>query len=600
VSFNFKNNHTYTLVEGDDHQVQMQVMDENIKFERKSGNAWKPVAGRLVWNGAKDGASFVPDEMLEVNTTYRWKIRATGYEYDGGKLKGSPIPEDTTHQFSTGKSKPDQIPWSKVTSTFPYPRQRYHAPAAGIYSESGHITLSKDGLGYLLEVPPPSGMIRKNVARFTELETGKRIETPLTYEGGKFWFEMPYDQLKKQMIYRIELLRIFKPIKLDLDLAAAPTGPSVQGYVQKINQMKVHKNKLSGENASNKGIEKKLLGGLYFKTSKYATNEAKMNALKVKKTGASSLMFDIESGIMGFEDCPVLLLNCDEGFDAYDLKGYDLNPNDDDTKTQPEPPLFTFETDPGAWLQDKRTAFWENMGGSKPGKWDLGNIRPAEVSHLDRWAKNPNKYEDDWNYPAQEYLPAPLYRTVVAGNRQLKYFGTPEIAKESEMHGFRWDKDLETDLRNKGYLAANEGFMKPAPPLSNTEIAAAKAKGKQQQQQEEEDDGIFDLAGLGGGSGSSGGIKDPGFGLAGNASDKQYFAVVDYRPWLANADWEAIKMMYMYYAINKWENSKPGYITEIRDYLKGKGMPGKLPKGSYSVGMKIHGSYPKTLNYQIK
>jgi hypothetical protein len=119
--------------------------------------------------------------------------------------------------------------------------------------------------------------------------------------------------------------------------------------------------------------------------------------------------------------------------------------------------------------------------------------------------------------------------------------------------------------------------MKPAPPLSNTEIAAAKAKGKQQQQQEEEDDGIFDLAGLGGGSGSSGGIKDPGFGLAANASDKQYFAVVDYRPWLANADWEAIKMMYMYYAINKWENSKPGYITEIRDYLEDKGMPGKLP-----------------------
>ena len=102
------------------------------------------------------------------------------------------------------------------------------------------------------------------------------------------------------------------------------------------------------------------------------------------------------------------------------------------------------------------------------------------------------------------------------------------------------------------------------------------------------------------GSGSGGGIKNQGFGLAGVAADKQYFAVVDYRPWLANADWEAIKMMYMYYAINKWENSKPGYVTEIRDYLNSKGKPGKLPKGSYSVAMKINGSYPIKLNYQIK
>lgn len=602
VSFNFRNNHTYTLVEGDDHQVKMQVLNENVKFERKSGNNWIPVEGKLVWNGEKNGASFIPNQMLEVNTTYRWKIIAKGYEYNNGNLQQGPVSEDTTHQFTTAKTKPDFIPWKEVVSSLPYPRQRFHAPAANTYGEHGNIEMSKSGMGYVLEAPAPAGMIRKNVARFTELETGKRIETPLTYEGDRFWFEMPYDQLSKQQIYRIDLLRIFAPIKKDFDLAAASSGPSVQGWSQKINQLKVQKTKLAGENASSKGIEKKLLGGLYFRTSKYSTLESKLNALKVKKTAAASLMFDIENGIIGFEDCPVILINSDEGFDGYDLKGYDLNPNDDDSNAKPEPPILSFESNPGSWLEEKREKFWTNLGGYSEGKWNLYNIRPAESNHLDRWAKTHNKFNEEWPYPIQGYLPAPLYRTVLAGGKQLHYFGTPEIVSDSELHGFRWDKELETELRNGGYLAGNEGFMKPAPPLSNAEIAAAKAKGKQfqQQQAEEEDDSILDLAGLGGNGGNGGGIQNPGLGLAAFSADKQYFAVVDYRPWLANADWEAIKMMYMYYAIDKWENSKPGYITEIRDCLKNKGMPGKLPKGNYSVDMKIFGTYPKTLNYQVK
>lgn len=608
ISFNFKNFHTYNLVDGSNHEVLMQVHDSNIKFERQDGNTWKPVPGKIVWNTNGKAAKFVPDGMLENNTTYRWKVKALGYEYKDGKLSVGPVEEDTTHQFKTSKTPPDKIRWKDVVSTFPYPRQRFHAAST---SNAGYVELSKEASPAMLEEifqkAPPPGMRRRVVARVTELATGKKMETPLDYFNGSFIFDMPYDQMKAQTIYKLELLRIFEPIMSTYDLASSPSGPEVTGLAQHINELTAHKTKLSGLSKSDKGQVHRILSGLYFKTSKYGSMDNKLNSIKVKKTGAAQQNYDVVNGIYGWEDCPVVLIGCDEGFDGYDLKGYNLNTDigfQDPNKI--EPPLFTFEiSEPGQWLVDQRTKFFDHFGGSKQGKWDVYYCKPLEESHLDRWLPQP-KNDYDYPYPTPGLTPAPIFRTTMTGGGKLNFFGTPSLVMglndRIEMHEAEWSKDLEQTLRNRGYLAANEGFMKPAPPLSNAEIQSAIAQGKQfQENQEEDDDGLLDIALAGGGnSGKPGNALNPGLGLAGIASDKQYFAIVDYRPWLANADWEFIKMMANYFAAEKWEGSHPEWLPEVYNFLEAKGKPGKLPAGTYSFNVRANKAMIRILNYQVK
>ncbi len=607
ISFNFKNFHTYTLVEGDDQEVIMQVFDDNIKFERKEGNAWKPVPGKIVWNSNGKAVKFVPDGMLENNATYRWKVKALGYEYNNGKLTYGPIAEDTTHQFVTTKTAPDKIAWKNVLSTFPYPRQRFHA--ANI-SNSGYVEMSKEPLPSMLQEifqkAPPTGMKRRVVARVTELSTGNKYETTLEFVNGLFLFDMPYDKMKPQMIYRLDLLRIFEPLQASFDLASSPSGPDVQGIQQHIHQLTLQKTKLTGKSKSEKGQVHKIIGGIYFKTSKYASMESKMYSFSVKKTGAFGQVFDVENGIFGAEDCPVVLLGCGEGFDAYELKGYNLNTDggyEDPKKV--EPPLFTFfSSDPGQWLVDQRKKYFDYLGGSKPGKWDVSNYKPLEKSHLDRWLPQPTMGNDKWPYPSPSYTPEPIYRSTLNANKKMNFFCSPvQYQIEGfgpELHGITWKKEVEDELRQRGFLNGTEGFVKPAPPLSNAEINTAKAQGQQAQQNDDDDGSILDLAGLGGGSGGAGISLNQGLGLAGIAQDKQYFAVVDYRPWLANADWEFIKMIANFYAAQVWENSHPEYLPEVRDCLEGKGRPGKMPKGNYTLNVQSQGSGLRVINYTIK
>jgi hypothetical protein len=599
VVFNFRNNHTYTLVEGESHQAKMQVKEDGIAFERKEGNAWKPVPGKLVWNGEKSAARFIPGEMLSNNTTYRLRVKATGYEYKGGKLSSSAV-EDTSHVFTTTKTPPNKIDWKNVVSTYPYPRQRFHT-ANGV-TQKGYVEMSKEPsqamLDEIFQKAPPTGMKRRVVARITEVATNQKFEMPLVYANGLFIFDMPYDQMKKQAIYRLDLLRLFEPLQASFDLAAAPGGPSVQSYQQKVHQMTLQKNKLAEASKSSKGQVHKIFGGLYFRTSKYVSMDHKVSNTKVKKTGAYKQIYDVENGIFGAEDCPVILIGNDEGFDGYELQGYDLNAPGNEDPNKIEAPMFTFSVNvPGPWLDEQRTKFWTNMGGAPQGaKWSLYNIRPSESSHLDRWTKDPDQSNGSglakWNYPVQYYTPEPIYRNTLNGGRKMNFFGTPSlVSQKNALLGATWEKSVENELRQRGFLNAQEGFMKPAPPLSNAEINAAKAQG-QQQGQADDDISIFDFANPnGGGKGGGIGNQQAGLGLAAFPPDKQYFAVVDYRPWLANAEWECIKMLYMQWAVHAWEKSKPSYVTEARNYLESKGKPGKLPKGDYPFEMLFNNGF---------
>lgn len=603
VSFNFERDRVYTLVEGEDHEVYMKVPDGNIKFERKEGNAWKPVAGKLVWNASKNAVKFVADEMFTSNTTYRWKVKATGYELNNGKPLNEPVTEDTTHVFTTTTTPPDKIAWKNVVSTFPYPRQRFHA--ANVIG-SGYVEMkseaSQELLNEIFHKAPPSGMVRKVVARVTELSTKKHYDVPLEYFNGRFVFSMPYDQMKPQTIYRIDLLRLFIPIMPDLDLAAADSGPKVLSIQQKLHQMTVNKTKLSGASSSKKEQRHKIIGGLYFRTSKYSTMDGKLSAINVKKTGSARHFFDVENGIFSSVECPVILLGCDEGFDGYDLKGYNLNadPNYEDENLM-DPPLFTFETpEAGEWMADQQSKYWDFRGSwTAPGNINVSALCPIESNHLDRWTNAPDKHGFDWDYPSSSNTPKPIYRTTLKGGRKLHFFATP-LTVTPELHGATWSKDVETELRADGTLKGNEAFMKPMPPLSNAEINSAIAQGNQANESDDDNGSILDFSMGGGNTGGGIGQQMPGLGLAGVSADKQYFAVMDYRPWLANADWEFIKMMIMYYAVKKYEDSHPGKIPVVRDYIQAKPMPGTLPKGTYTLSAKANDTGVRVLQYQLK
>lgn len=610
VSFNFQNEKLYTLVEGDDRQVMMQVKNADIAFERKDGNAWKPVAGKIVWASNGKAVKFVPDMMLSSNTTYRLKLKAMGKEWDNGKLKGSPVVEDTVLQFVTSKTPPDKIAWKNVVSSYPYPRQRFHAATV---TSRGYIEMSKMPdpamVNEIFHKPPPSGMTRKVVARVTDVAGNKHWDMPLELNDKYFTFDLPYDEMKPKTIYRIDLLRIFNPMQAsnNIKLAGANEGPAVESMSEKIFNMTLQKTKLVSASASAKGQIHKIIGGLYFQTSKYASLESKLSAVKVKKTGSVKQSFDVENGIWSSVECPVILINCDEGFDAYDLKGFNLNtdPNYEDENLI-DPPLFTFVTpEPGQWLADQYSKYWDYRGSwTAPGNINVSALCPKEEWHYDRWTDAPVKpgFGSDWQYPIPFFTPEPITRTTLKGNRKMHFFCTPTFISglfdDDELHGITWSKEVESELRQDGTLKANEGFLKPAPPLSAAEINAALAKGNQPPA-DDDDHSILDLAGVGGGN-SGGGIGNsmPNLGLAGFSSDKQYFAVVDYRPWLANADWEFIKMMIMYYAVKKYENNQPGKVPVVRNYLQAKGMPGTLPKGDYQVKGKAAGHGQHTLNYK--
>ena len=306
--------------------------------------------------------------------------------------------------------------------------------------------------------------------------------------------------------------------------------------------------------------------------------------MTVKKTGwadKSIAETTKDNAITIGTSVPVALMNIDEGFDAYDMIGYDLGK----VNVEAEPPLIRFDvTEPGSFLVNSRKKLLTDL------------VRPAGVSDYD-W----DKPRDEWSWVKNRYwgiqaddTPDAIYRMG-----SLKLFGTPaDGPKQLEFLALEHDNDLEMSLRANHDLLGNEVLMRPMSPLSTAEIKSAISKGKAAGL---EDDAatIFDFKGNGGGQ-QNGQNLLLNLNLNGIAVDKQYFALVDYRSWLAASDWEFTKD-YMIGVALKHHNQDPenSNVVKLVSYLSGISGAGLPPKGAYPFRYVFKGGYSKAMSYTI-
>lgn len=283
------------------------------------------------------------------NDDKKWAIAT----YTEGDNQGEPIMEKKIHQFNTG-SNLTEIEEMFVDYTLPYPRQRYYPYE---YLSTGKIKFNVDqepkfqdfetcGFEIYAEFNPVDGSApppRQKVARSK-------------------WMQADFDMasLNSETIYKLEIVaeRRVTPMQVEMmdnEACALPnadgTSDSFSGFLAD-NGIGVKLVKFSGmppkglANAtantnpkinlgpatSNMGdsfstmndtiTHRKVLFTIYFRTSKYATPEEKMNAMTISEFTLTPKYVNLEYVPNTIVKDVVLKMDGGEGFDKYDLFGH--------------------------------------------------------------------------------------------------------------------------------------------------------------------------------------------------------------------------------------------------------------------------------------
>lgn len=582
VAFNFKKFKKYDVSSGGTQQtVMMQAFDADLKLEKKNKttNKWELVPGKLYWNAGDNGATWVPAEMLAADHDFRFYAKVKGFVLDKNDKVKLQVAEDTSALFHTAKTPPDEFVWENIISTFPYPRQRFFtSPTLYYETENGHIRL-QSGQAYVFQKIPLTGTKYEYVARFINVEQNKVVDVPAFYAASgpagfpEVHFQPPWYELTGQKIHRFDLIR-----KQTTTGNQPPpsNGPQVASYNQMVQALLVNKKKLAGASITQlKKGEKRIFSGLYFRTSKFSNMQAKVNSMSVKKTGWAEKHLDESTRdhtITVSCEVPVVLATFEEGFDGYEMTGYDLGM----PGVPKERPLMELRaTTADTWLADKRKALLDDYDPKVP-----VNVKPADehTAVIKRY----------WGVQSSA-TPDLIYR-----NGTVNLFGKNAAGKKLEMLQMEGTIELENDLRARQHLLGNEGLMRPSPPLSTAEINSAIAKGKQAGL-DAADVNIFDLK-------SNVNVAPPlnlNLNLNGISPDKSFFAIVDYRPWLANQDWEFCKTK-MIEGMAWWKgNDKFDHpeVLKLINHLTPKTIA--RPKGTFHYQFLFHGKYTIDRTYYL-
>lgn len=327
------------------------------KVELKKGNVNVPLEPEPIYT--KDGysAKFSTKnyEFFPENSELKFTIITHGFERLPGQDKLVSNEPPYVVNFTT-KGKPDRIPASQMISANPTIRQRYFLQGDDY---QGFVQTIKN-YGYLLNksnIGDPETFDQSKtefLAEFTEMGSGKVIETQLHSGGQNIMNFIVPDELKGKTIYRLRLLARLhpksKPIdksKLgNFDLASNEGGTGSKETEIVKGAYKVNKYLL--ESKMTKTIDHDL-ASWYFQTSMYKTLQAKL--ADYKSEGSSTTTFYSKNLVpkvikqgekysmdLGFcDECvmprytlPVAFVTGKEAFDQYDLYGYSkLNGQDD-------------------------------------------------------------------------------------------------------------------------------------------------------------------------------------------------------------------------------------------------------------------------------
>lgn len=502
------------------------------KFSVKNGNTaikFKPIeyspdgyAARYVTDG-----NYFPEKA-----TLKFTLEVRGYVK--GSNKQYPL-EPYNFDFKTGKT-PDYIPPQELQETCPLPNQRFFLR----YDHSNGFLKWKPGDAQKLantkifdNVDDGEGLYdlskTKYYVCFTELKTGKRLIEPFLFKPAQdlLTFDLP-SELKNSTIYSLQVVKemrtLPKPVE-DEDMGGGGGwgqggGNDEDGWEYESGQFTdIEWKQISGGHRLNRLLKpdtsvhiiRKVLYGLYFKTSKFNRLNDKMATYSVKantilteeinsrriytKENGDKLTYHVNDKGKLYALNSVLFMSGDENFDQYDAFGYSLEVQGG-TPIKVEP-IVRFEASGG---QKFPTFMYEQYMQTR-NNWDQ--------IYIDR-VENPGRHTGSKIITT----PPPLF---------------PEMTKLSPFNPYiefwrnsKWGSVLP-------YKPANVQVNGLAPVLSKQEIEAAKAEAPQY--------GNGNIGNFSINVNSPGnGIQLPGLGLAN--SNKICIPVIDYTSSLVARDFK--------------------------------------------------------------
>lgn len=285
--------------------------------------------------------------------------------YTEGENKGEPIMEKKIHSFDTG-SNLTEIEEMYVDYTLPYPRQRFYPYE---YLSTGKIKFNVDqepkfqdfencGFEIYAEFSPVDG---------TQPPPRQRVVRPNLLQA-----QFTMSTLNAETVYKLQIVAERRVTQLEVELMDDPAcalpnaaDPSNDGgfgdyladngintdmtnFVSSSNMtlagappMQLGENSIMNQisgyelGPASSGIQgvfemmgdtithRKILYTIYFRTSKYATPEEKMNSMAISEFTVSPQYFSMEYVPQTVVKDIVLKVDCGEGFDKYDLYGHD-------------------------------------------------------------------------------------------------------------------------------------------------------------------------------------------------------------------------------------------------------------------------------------
>ncbi|MBK8557816.1 MAG: hypothetical protein IPL65_19645 [Lewinellaceae bacterium] len=565
VSFNLADgmqNMFSVEIPGDPAVTKWFYAQHTVKLSYVANNQVKEVPVELKWNADRTAVRMVPKDILLEKTEYTLYVEATGFELGAGKI----ISQIRSVKFTTGP-RPDHLVVDNMKSTYPYPNQRFFMKDKfNGGAADGAIKLFKNQC-YLFNGISQSQLAGDQmVARFTELKTGKDIDVPCKCNdaAARIEFSIP-PALKNEEIYALSIVR---KIGKSLTAATVPTTEDKyldnlgnelsagNGMAQQALNLGINNNpkqstglyslqkKLTGGDASSeKKYENVLFSKLYFRTSKYNNMQQKMNTYSVKKVAYYKSQvkyeYNINGNLYGNSDGynnPVVLLQGGENFDQYDLYGYTVGFNGE--THEEESILFPLGEMSNTWLGTVKSKYYEFT--SVP----VGAMRSFLTA----------------NRP-------PSYVQRPAG---FPYYGDFDMLFNSKYRVafLRNFVQYEQAMHSDGSLGAGESLLRPAAPLSASEINAAKAQGGG-------NIGQFTLN-------QGGGNNGMGLNLNLNGNTQAYFPILDLQNAVAHSD----KYRTDTHILGKALGVSVPQFVQTYHTLKGLGWPA-MPKRNFPMTMNI-------------
>ena len=320
--FNVDINRNYSFEEilSDGTKRQRTFRFEIESFTIKRGSS---ILSRTI-STSNDGSQscIMPNDLLTGNNSHSVSITVVCKERINNIWKiakrnnNSEIRETVSRNFTTGP-RPDHVRPQDVTYSYPLHNQKHYAYN---HCEKGQVRL-KQGRSDLFSEAPPAGYTRSYIAYFIPTNGGTRLEGSVSFadQFRTILFNMP--NLSPSTLYKVEIVRKDRIATLagfeNLNNFQAVSNTGFQSFANVFANLADGNSTLRSRSLSASQMRstgEHLLYSFHFKTSQYATLDAKITALNVTN---NQRMYE------GSNERVDLTLQGPERLDIHEVFGYE-------------------------------------------------------------------------------------------------------------------------------------------------------------------------------------------------------------------------------------------------------------------------------------